>query len=96
MAENKKSFVLYSDLIHTVKKLVLKDRQDKTNYSGELFLHILEYVNDNDPNPIDFIVEMSFEPIKQQFKRDLKKWEKTIEIKSKGGRIGNIKRWHND
>ena len=60
MAESKKSFVLYSDLISIVKKLVLKDRENKTNYAGELFLHILEYVNSNEPVPIDFIIEMAF------------------------------------
>ena len=75
MAENKNSFVLYCDLVHVVRKLVQQDRENKTNYAGELFLHILEYVNDNDPIPINFIVDMAFEPIKQQLKRDLKKYE---------------------
>ena len=62
MAENKKSFVLYTDLINIVKKFVEKDRIEKTNYGGELFLLILEYVNDKEPVPIDFILEMAFEP----------------------------------
>ena len=39
MAEGKKSFVLYVDLIHSIRKLVLKDREDNTNNAGELFLH---------------------------------------------------------
>lgn len=90
MAENKKSFILYADLISVIKKLVEKDRENKTNYAGELFLHILEYVNDNNPVPVDFIVEMSFEPIKLQLKRDLVKWiefrEKQSENGKKGGR----------
>lgn len=96
MAEDKKSFILYSDLLTVVKKLVLKDRQDKTNYAGELFLHILEYVNDNNPVPIDFIVEMAFEPIRQQLKRDLKNWEAEVIKKSQGGAMGNLKRWDPD
>lgn len=90
MAENKKSFILYADLLSVVKKLVLKDREDNTNYAGELFLHILEYVNDNEPVPINFIVDMAFEPIKISLKRDLKKYEcykaKQSLNGSKGGR----------
>lgn len=90
MAEGKKSFILYSDLISVVKKLVLKDRENNTNYAGELFLHILMYVNDKEPVPVDFIVEMAFEPIKLSLKRDLQKYDKYIEKQrvngAKGGR----------
>jgi hypothetical protein len=88
MAENKKSFILYTDLIHVVRKLVLKDRENNTNYAGELFLHILEYVNDTDPIPINFIVEMSFEPIKQTLKRDLMKYRIYIEKQRENGKRG--------
>lgn len=96
MADGKKSFILYADLIHVVKKLVLKDRENKTNWAGELFLHILEYVNDNDPVPIDFIVEMTFEPIKLSLKRDLQKYAITATGKSNAGKLGNLKRWNKD
>ncbi len=75
MADGKRSFVLYSDLLPTIKKLVEKDRKNKTNNSGELFLHLLEYVCDNDPEPINDTVDLVFEPIKTQLKRDLTKWE---------------------
>jgi hypothetical protein len=40
--KDKKSFVLYCDLLHTVEKLP----DDK---AGLLFKHILKYVNDLDP-----------------------------------------------
>ena len=89
MAENKKSFVLYADLLHTVSKLP----DDK---AGQLFKHILSYVNDLDPVSDDLILNIAFEPIKQQLKRDLKAWEVAIETKSKGGRLGNLKRWNTD
>lgn len=89
MAENKKSFVLYCDLIHTVKKLP-KEKQ------AELFVHILEYVNDENPETDDVLLEIAFEPIKQSLKRDLKKYESKLEKKSIGARIGNLKRWHNE
>ena len=68
MAEDKKSFVLYSDLIHTVKKMP-KDK------AGELLLIILEYVNDLNPKVEDLTVDLVFEPIKQQLKRDLSKYQ---------------------
>ena len=73
MAEDKKSFLLYVDLIHTVKKLP----KEKI---GDLFLTILEYVNDMNPTVDDILVEIAFEPIKQQLKRDLRQWEEKIEV----------------
>ena len=89
MAENKKSFILYCDLIHTIEKMP----NDK---AGELFKHILMYVNDKNPETNDLITNLTFEPIKQQLKRDLKKFEEVKEIKSTGGRLGNLKRWNLD
>jgi hypothetical protein len=90
MEKNKKnSFVLYHDLINVVEKLTKKDREDNTNNAGELFLLILEYVNGENCTPPNFIVEMAFEPIRQQLNRDLEKWEterqKRIEAGRKGG-----------
>lgn len=89
MAEGKKSFVLYADYIHTVRKM---DR-DK---AGLLFLTILEYVNDLNPVVEDIVVDLVFEPIKQQMKRDLKSWEEEKTKKSIGGREGNLKKHHLD
>ena len=89
MAEGKKSFVLYVDLIHTVEKLP----DDK---AGQLLKHILDYVNDKNPETDDLIIQLSFEPIKQQLKRDLKKWDEEKQNKSNAGSIGNLKRWHPD
>jgi hypothetical protein len=87
--ENKKSFILYCDLIHTVNKL-----PDET--AGKLLKHILAYVNDLNPETNDILVEVAFEPIKQAMKRDLKKWETELERKSQGAILGNLKRWHFD
>ncbi len=89
MAENKSGFVLYADLIHTVSKLP----DDK---AGQLFKHILMYVNDQNPVASDIIIEISFEPIKQQLKRDLVKWEKEVLKKSESGILGNLKRYEPD
>lgn len=78
MAEDKKSVLLYCDIIHTVEKL-----DDET--AGALFKHYLRYVNDMNPETNNLLVEISFEPIKQNLKRDLKKWE---EIKLKRSKAG--------
>lgn len=78
MAENKKGFILYSDLIHTVEKMP----DDK---AGLLLKHILRYVNDLEPVTDDLIIQLTFEPIRQQLKRDLSKWD---EIRSKRSEAG--------
>jgi hypothetical protein len=84
MAEEKTSFLLYTDLIHTVKKL-------PNDAAGKLFKIILEYVNDTDPVVDDLLLELVFEPIKQNLKRDLKKWEAKRSKKSDSGKIGGLK-----
>ena len=82
MADNKSSFLLYCDIIHTVKKL--SDEQ-----AGILFKHILSYVNDEHPVTEDVIIELVFEPIKQSLKRDLQKYERICERnKVNGGKGG--------
>ena len=86
MAENKKSFILYADLIHTARKLP-KAKQ------AELFMAILGYVNDENPEVKDLVVSVAFEPIKLQLKRDLKRWEKTHERRSEAGKKGMETRW---
>ncbi len=79
MAKDKKSFVLYADLIHTVKKMP----EDK---AGKLLLTILEYVNDENPEVDDMLVDLVFEPIKQQLKRDLIKFEQKRKQWSEAGK----------
>jgi hypothetical protein len=68
----------------------------KKEDAGELFLHLLEYTNDLDPETQNPIVDIVFEPIKQQLKRDLIAYGKTIEDSSINGRVGNLKRWNPD
>jgi len=85
MAENKKSFVLYADLIHTVRHLSKED-------AGELFMHILSYVSDENPVTENAIVKISFEPVKQQLKRDLIKWEEIKVKRSDAGKISAEKK----
>jgi len=85
MAKDKKSFVLYADLIHTVKQL-------PSDKAGDLFKHILSYVNDENPETEDIIVKIAFEPIKQQLKRDLNKWDDIRKKRSEAGKSSANKR----
>lgn len=82
--ENKNSFILYCDIIHTVEKM-------PNEKAGELFKHILNYVNDNDPVTDDLLIQVVFEPIKQSLKRALKKWQATSARRSEIGRLGGLK-----
>ena len=86
MAENKKSFVLYCDLIHTVEKL-------PDDVAGKLFKLILNYTNDNNPEVDDVLLSVAFEPIKRQLKRDLKDWENQKQKRSEAGKKGMQSRW---
>lgn len=79
MAKDKKSFILYADLINTVNHL-------SNEQSGELFKHILSYVNDENPKNDNPIIKIAFEPIKQQLKRDLRKFESVKDKRSKAGK----------
>ena len=81
MAEGKKTVLLYCDLIHTVEKLT--DVQ-----AGKLFKHYLRYINDLNPKIDDTLIDIVFEPIKQQLKRDLKKWDVYINKQRENGKMG--------
>lgn len=81
MAENKKSFVLYADQYDLFKKL-------PDEVAGKLIKHIFSYVNDENPTTDDLLIEVAFDPIKRQMKRDFEKWENIKIIRSKNGKKG--------
>jgi hypothetical protein len=85
MAEGKKSIVLYTDLLATFEKL-------NDDEAGRLIKHLFRYVNDLNPES-DRMTEILFEPIKQQLKRDLEKWEGIKDKRSEAGKVGASKRW---
>lgn len=89
MAQDKKSFLLYTDYINSIEELT-------DDEAGKLLKHLFRYVNDKEPVLEDRLLKLVFEPIKQQLKRDLKDWENTRTKKSESGRIGNLKRWNPD
>ena len=89
MAKDKKSFILYADLVYTLERL--SDEQ-----AGQLFKHILRYVNDLNPQTDDVLLQVCFEPIRQNLKRDLRKYEQMIKNRSEAGKKGMAKRWGKD
>lgn len=78
MAENKKSFVLYSDSKGLIDQL-------PDDIAGRLFKHIFAYVNDENPISEELILNIAFEPIKSQLKRDLVKWSNQTEQRRQAG-----------
>lgn len=86
MAEDKKSVLLYCDIIHTVEEL---DDAD----AGLLFKHYLRYINDQEPEPPSKLIKIVFEPIKQNLKRDLKKWDEKRQNRSMAGKAGAEAKW---
>ncbi len=79
MAEGKKSVLLYCDLIHTIEKM-------DNETAGEFFKHYLRYINDKEPKTDNLIVELTFESVKQNLKRDLLKWDEIKEKRSEAGK----------
>lgn len=83
MANGKKSFVLYCDLIHAIDHLTTLEK-------GQLFEHLLEYVNDKNPVIEDRVLLGTWKPLEQQLKRDLKKFESKKVARIEAGRLGGL------
>ena len=83
MAQGKKSFLIYCDLIHSVEKM-------PDELAGKFMKHLLRYVNDLNPEPENLTLDLLFEPVKQQLKRDLvaynERCDKNLLNGQKGGR----------
>jgi hypothetical protein len=80
MAKDKKSFLLYAD-----QQSVFKQLPDEI--AGQLIKHIFSYVNDKNPITDNLIINIAFEPIKLQLKRDLHKYESIRERNSANARM---------
>lgn len=85
MAENKKSIVMYVDWLTTFEQL--DDAE-----AGRLVKHLFRYVNDENPVAPDKLTQIVFEPIKQQLKRDLQRWESIRQKRSIAGQHSALKR----
>lgn len=89
MATNKRSFVLYCDLLHAIHELNREER-------GDLLTAILEYVNDKDPVPESRVVKVAFDHVKVQLKRDLIKYESIREKRRAAAKQSVIRRAKGD
>jgi hypothetical protein len=83
MATGKKSFTAYCDWKDTFDSLP----NDK---AGQLIKHLMAYVNDENPETDDVLINAVFAQIKATLKRDLKKWEAKREQNRENAR----KRWN--
>src|SRR3989304_10393689 len=81
MAENKKSFIAYCEWVEVFETLTNEE-------AGKLVKHLFRYVNDKHPEPEDRITEISFIPIKQVLKKDLKKYESYVDKQKANGLKG--------
>ena len=79
MATDKKSFVAYADWKFTFDEL-------SNEKAGELIKHIFAYVNDENPESEDMLINAVFANIKHTLKRDLKKWNKQHEQRKQAGK----------
>lgn len=83
MAKDKKSFILYCDQQGLFNQL-------PDDIAGKLIKHIFAYVNDENPVSTELLINIAFEPIKLQLKRDLRRYEDYIDKQrvngAKGGR----------
>lgn len=79
MAENKKSFIAYADWKETFDNL-------PDEVAGKLIKHIFSYVNDENPQTDDYVINAVFANIKHTLKRDLDKWESQLEQRKLAGK----------
>ena len=86
--KDKKGFILYADQQSIFKKL-------PDEKAGQLIKLIYEYVNDTNPTPKDLVLDIAFEPIKQQLKRDGKLWEERKQKRVEAGRKGGLAKSNN-
>jgi predicted transcriptional regulator len=88
MADGKNKIIVYKDWHPLFEQLTDEE-------AGQLIKHFFRYVNDLEPESPNRIIDISFEPIKQTIKRDLRKWENVREEKVKSGLASAEKRKQN-
>lgn len=77
----KNSFVLYTDYIEQVQ--LLNDQQ-----AGQLFRAILNYATGKNLPDLDGMTTMAFSFIRTRMDRDAAEYQKTVEARSKAGKLG--------
>lgn len=89
MAKDKNSFILYCDSKELINQL-------PDDVAGRLFKHIFAYVNDENPESDELLLNVAFAPIKAALKRDLKSYESKKEERSRSGILGNLSKYYPD
>jgi uncharacterized phage protein (TIGR02220 family) len=84
----RKSFILHKDSLAVVKELT-KDQK------ADLFDAIIDY-QDGKEVTLTGLMKAIFIPFKNQFDRDNERFFNEVKISSDKGKLGNLKRWHND
>lgn len=79
MATGKKSFVFYTNWRNIFQELPKEKGYD-------LLMHMLAYVNDEDPQTDDVLINAVFAGMKNQLKDDLKNWEGKQKQRSAAGK----------
>jgi hypothetical protein len=79
MAKDKNAIIVYADWIDKFEEL-------EDDEAGRLIKHFFRYVNDLNPEYPDKLTKIAFIDIKNSLKRDLGKWEQTLEFRSKAGK----------
>jgi len=85
MSKDKKSFILYLDQQELFNKL-------PDEVAGKLIKHIFSYVNCENPEANDLLLDVAFSTIKQTLKRDLAKWQTHIQQRVEAGKKSAAKR----
>lgn len=85
MAENKNSFIIYTDWKQDFEFLTNEE-------AGKLIKHLLQYASDEKPSleNEDRLLQFAAQKMKAVMKKDLKKYEETCRKKSEAGRKGGV------
>lgn len=84
MSNEKKSFVGYCDWLSSFE--MLEDVE-----AGKLIKHLLRYVNRQKPTTEDRLINIAFQPMRMQLKRDLEKYDEVRKKRSEAGKKGGLK-----
>ena len=88
--EGKKIIYFYKEWWDFLEDFTIEQR-------GEWITYIMQYINDMNPElPKDKQVMSTCKLVRNQLKRDLEEWKKTIEKRSEAGKKGMASRWGNN
>src|SRR5690606_37133262 len=85
MAENKNSFIIYTDWKQDFEFLTNEE-------AGKLIKHLLQFASDENPSieNEDRLLQFAAQKMKAVMKKDLKKYEAVIQKRSEAGKKGGI------